>query len=206
MISSLFWLFQLGVLHSTEPWQQEGQTDSPVPVEELHAKYDCGVLALFTLLRLEGSQLSLREVRARLPSASVDGFSFEQLRNVAALFGVRLLGVKIGGKLSQLDRPALVLLGTGRHGHFAIVRPVGRTGKLIQLIDSVTGEFVLDTAHLLAHPGWTGLALIPERPNWPARIAGALAVALGLALAAMIVVPRLRRKRHVLAGSSPPAS
>ncbi len=63
---------------------------------------------------------------------------------------------------------------------------MGHSGKLIQIIDSTGEPIVMDAVNLYASPRWTGLALMPVRPNWPFRIAlGGLAVS-GLTLVVLL--------------------
>ncbi len=81
-----------------------------------------------------------------------------------------------------IDRPMLVFLNRGEHGHFLVLRPVGTTGKLVQVVDSVNPPAVIDKTALFAAKSWTGLALIPDEPrSWvlPARIAAAVVLVLG---------------------------
>ena len=165
----------------------DGMSDSPA------ADYDCGTLALYTLLRLEGRAIRLRDVDASLPAPPPQGFSMEQLRDAASSFGVSLMGVHLPRQGSP-DRPALVFTRHGPHGHFSVVRPIGHTGKLVQTIDALREPDVVDLPDLITSPEWTGLALIPSRPNWPARIGWCLlggTIAGGLAV---WVLPRLRRR------------
>lgn len=53
-----------------------------------------------------------------------------------------------------------------------VVRPVGHTGKLVQVLEANTIPVIVDAKDLFSSPEWTGLALVPSRPNWPARILG----------------------------------
>ena len=66
-----------------------------------------------------------------------------------------------------------------------VVRPAGFTGRLAQVIDSLTIPDVLEKSRLLGDPTWTGLVLIPRRgASWgwigwtfvPAAVAGLVLV------------------------------
>ena len=62
-----------------------------------------------------------------------------------------------------------------QHGHFLVIRPVGHTGKLVQIVDSLQSPEVIDKSVLLASPEWTGLALVPGRISWtPVLVGGSL--------------------------------
>lgn len=144
-------------------------TRTPVLVDPA-APSDCGPMALALLLRLEGFPGDARSIASHLPPRDPRGFSMLELREAAGPLGLKLTGVEIGRGDPTPDRPILALLDKKPDGHFVVVRPVGRTGKLVQVIDPVGRLEVLDASALYASPDWTGLALIPTRPNWPLRV------------------------------------
>ena len=71
-------------------------------------------------------------------------------------------GVLLKKREDAIDRPMLVFLRRKGHGHYVVVRPVGHTGKLVQVIDNFGPPEVVDKATLLASPVWTGIALLRE--------------------------------------------
>lgn len=162
----------------------EGEAAGPAPV------FDCGTLALHQLLQLEGCPTDLLVLSSRLPDPPPRGHSMKALRDAARTCGLSLRGVLVSKSARALDRPAIVFLRRRDHGHFIVVRPIGHTGKLVQVIDPNETPDVVDAADLYASPDWTGLALIPDRPNWPARIAASLLVG-ALLLAATVVLRRV---------------
>lgn len=133
------------------------------------ANYDCGTLALYTLFRVEGRRVDLHGLESALPTPPPSGFSMQQLRYAASSLGVQLTAVRLPASGSW-DRPALVFTRRGPHGHFFVLRPIGHTGKLVQVIDSLGDPDVVDISDIVKSPEWTGLALIPPPANWPARI------------------------------------
>lgn len=146
--------------------------------------YDCGTLALHSLLAIEGRSIPVDELRSRLPALGQQGHSMADLRNAARAAGVELVGVMLGRGDRAPDRPALVFLQRDEHGHFAVVRPVGHSGKLIQIIDATGDPIVMDASDLYASRQWTGIALIPLRPNWTFRVlAGVLTASCSILLA-----------------------
>lgn len=157
--------------------------------------YDCGTLALHSLLKLLGHPSDIRAVEDALPATPRHGHSMRNLRDAAQDLGVSLVGVRLSPNFHERIRdPILVFIRQSDHGHFVVVRSLGTNGSLLQVIDpSLDAPFVADTSMLLSGNTWTGLALIPERPHWPARIAGAVAVLSALSLIGMLVYPRIRR-------------
>lgn len=156
------------------------QADEPTP-------YNCGFMALSTLSRLEGSPIEPDQLRSHLPAPKPAGYSMKELRDAARACGLGLSGVRLSTGDRSPNRPVLFFLKRRSHGHFVVVRPVGSSGKMVQVIDSAADPEVMDAAVLYASPEWTGLALVPVRPNWPLRIASGL----GLGTVAIVLVRRL---------------
>lgn len=128
---------------------------------------DCGSCALYTLLRLEDRPTSLSTIASRLGPPKPGGYSMKELRDAARACGLPLTGVILQKEERAIDRPMIVFLKRGPHGHFLVIRPLGVTGKLVQVIDSVRPPGVEDKADLTASPEWTGIALISEGSNGP---------------------------------------
>ncbi len=117
-----------------------------------------------------------------------------ELRDAASKLGVRLDGLAIGKDVRALDRPLLAFVKVEHEGHFLAIRPVGHTGKLVQVIDANQPTRIMDKVDLVASDQWTGVVLAPRRTNWPVvAVAGVLTPAClgGLGLAMF----RHRRKR-----------
>lgn len=153
--------------------------------------YDCGVMSLYHLLRLEGRPTDLETIERHLPSSKAGQYSLKELRDAARACGLTLNGVRLPASGRPPSGPALVHLDRKPGGHFLLIRPVGHTGRLVQLLDSTRPPYVQDAETLYASPEWTGIALVPSRPNQPARIAGFMCALLGLAL--VVVSVRGRR-------------
>jgi hypothetical protein len=83
---------------------------------------------------------------------------------------VNLTGIRILPKTEVIDRPLLVLLRSDSRGHFVLVRPVGASRRMVQVVDSNREPFITDSARLFAAGDWTGLALAPDRTS-PQRFA-----------------------------------
>jgi len=91
----------------------------------------CGTMALYHLLRMEGADVTVEAIQARLPRPRPEGYSMKELRAAASACGVRLDGVLLKKSAEAIDRPMLVFVDRGGHGHYIVARPVGRTGKLV---------------------------------------------------------------------------
>ena len=146
--------------------------------------YDCGTIALYTFLRLNGMPTKLSTLETRLSSPHPEGYSMLELRNAARSCGLNCDGVRMPKNDRQPASAILAFLRLGGHGHFVVVRPIGHTGKLVQVLNLNRSPEVLDAIDLYSSPEWTGLALIPSRPNWLSRIgwalgAGSLAIGFG---------------------------
>ena len=160
------------------------------PIQANPAPLDCGMVALFHLLRLEGFSVELPRVESRLPASPRGGNSMKDLRLAARAFGMELTGVAMPKDGRAIDRPIIMFLKRGPHGHFLVVRPVGHTGKLVQVIDSVAPPAVIDKAELSASPEWTGLALVPDRPNVLVWAAGGVVVLCAAAAKLAWAIPK----------------
>ena len=128
--------------------------------------YDCGTIALYTLLRLSGRPTELSVLETRLPLPKAAGYSMLELRNAAYACGLSCAGMRVSKSDRQPAAPILAFLTDGTHGHYVVVRPVGHTGKLVQVLNLNRESVVLDAADLYGSPEWTGLALIPDPPRW----------------------------------------
>ena len=146
---------------------------------ERSQRYDCGAVGLCSLLNLEGVPITLEGLEPYLPPRSDRGYSMVQLRDAARSVGIHLVGVRLPKKAPRLDRPALVhLTNQGGHGHYCVIRPVGHTGKLLQILDSDAPPRVVEAPHFFESAAWSGLALVPARAGATSRslIAGVIAM------------------------------
>ena len=160
-------VFPCLILISIAPCRAAGLDDD---IAREDAPVDCGTMALGALLMLEGRPVAPEALLARVGPSSPEGPSLKQLRDAARVFGLSLRGVRLNDDERAIDRPMIVFLKRPRHGHFQVIRPVGHTGKLAQVIDSNTLPNVVESACYSA-PEWTGIALVPDRrPGWPVRI------------------------------------
>jgi hypothetical protein len=168
-----------------------GTAGETTPANQLNT-FDCGTIALHNLLSLEGRATHIEKLGALLPVIGAKGHSMAELRDAARACGLVLIGVRLRKRNHAPDRPALVYLQREDHGHFLVVRPVGHSGRLIQVIDLIGDPVVMDATDLYASNQWTGLALVPVRPNWPLRIAAGLMIIFGCSLVLLLATVRYR--------------
>ena len=122
---------------------------------------DCGVVGLYTTLRLAGRTVTLNEVTAVLGMTPPGGFSMIELRTAAERLGLSLAGINLDqSRGTRLTRPALVYLDRGGDGHYVVLRPVGHSARMVQVFDGVEGIALVDLSALQAAPDWTGIALV----------------------------------------------
>jgi hypothetical protein len=156
-------------------------------------KLDCGVNALFVLLRLEGRPVTLDRLESSLPPRRPDGYSMAELATAARSLGLGLEGVRFIKGDKALTRPAIAFLKDAKGGHFAVLRPVGTTGTMVQVIDPPQAPWIADYDRLLAARPWTGRILVPSDP-WIVRHPAILIASIsGLLLVATALRHRVRK-------------
>jgi Peptidase C39 family len=154
---------------------------------------DCGTIALYQFARLEGLHPDLSDVRAHLPPRNPTGYSMLELQTAAGRLGMKLRGVRLRKSDRAPTSAAIVFLAQpGNHGHYVVIRPIGHSGKLVQVLDSIGSPILLDVAQMYEARQWTGLALVPERTNWFLLIP----VGISAILAGAFVFPSLARYRE----------
>lgn len=121
---------------------------------------DCGRNALYVLLRLERQSVPMERLVAALPKPNVNGFSMAELASASGALGLSLEGLDLASYGRRPDRPIIIFLKRKGLGHFAVLRPVGTTGKMVQLIDPPYPPQVLDYDRLTEMENWTNFALI----------------------------------------------
>lgn len=158
------------------------------PHESQDGNFDCGTLALYHILSLEGRPASLVKIGSHLPRMPPDGYSMKELRDAARACGLYLSGVRLQDPIRELDRPAIVFL---KQGHYVVVRPVGHTGKIVQVLDGTESCGMVDKNVLFASPNWSGLVLMRAKTRSEHLIAVAVLSTTGAGFL-LWFYPRLR--------------
>jgi Peptidase C39 family len=165
-------------------------------------KVDCGVNALYLLLQLEGNAVTLQKIDALLPPRRPDGYSMAELSGAARSLGLNLDGIRFGKGDRALTRPAIAFLKRGKNGHFAVLRPVGTTGTMVQIIDPPSPPWIADYDRIFAAKPWTGRILV-ARNSWLLGNAVPLMTALfGFTLLVVALRRRVRGARPVRGGAT----
>ena len=168
--------------------------DEPAP-----EPIDCGTGSLFLLLRLNDRPAGLAEIEGALPTRDPRGHSMAELADASRALGLDLEGVALGNADRLPDRPAIAFLDRGGEDHFVVLRPVGTTGTMIQVLDPPRTPRIADVATLRGEPQWSGrLLVLASRLGWSApnlMIAASVIgfVALGVAMFRRTVLGRLLR-------------
>lgn len=143
---------------------------------------DCGVASLFILLQLQGKPASIERIEASLPARDPRGYSMADLSTAAGACGLKLEGVRFGRADAALGGPAIAYFKDPIGGHFAVLRPLGATGTLVQLIDPPHAPSVHDYGDIIETPLWTGRILVPRKPRLGTGLAWKMTGLAGLAL------------------------
>lgn len=136
-------------------------TAPPALAESSEPQFDCGPHTLFLLLRTLGFDVGVEELERILPPRHPEGYSMAELQAAARAFGLRLRGVRFDREDVPLDRPAIARLDQGTAGHFVLLRPVGRTGTMVQILEPQFAPSITDYGPLISGPAWTGQLLVP---------------------------------------------
>ena len=127
--------------------------------------YDCGTLSVRNFLALHGKSVPLHVITEKLPTPCPDGFTIKQFRDAIRSLGIKVNGVKIPRQAKALDREMLMLLKHDTHGHYVVIRPVGPSGTLIQIVDGLEPPRVLEKTKLVDGESWTGIVLSTYQDN-----------------------------------------
>ncbi len=153
---------------------------------------DCGVNAIFVLLSLQRRPVSLDRIISALPRRQAEGHSMVELATASADLGLEVEGVRFGKGDKALEQPAIAFFRDGKSGHFAVLRPVGTTGTMVQVIDPPRAPLITDYDRLVSDESWTNRILICRR-SWIVRNQIPLVAALGGCILLMTaLIQRLR--------------
>ena len=144
-------------------------------------KLDCGINSLFVLLKLEGREATIPQIEAALPPRRPDGYSMAELAAAASRFGLDVEGVRCEQKDRPPDRPAICFIKDAKGGHFAVFRPVGVTGTMVQVIDPPFVPWIVDFTEVAAAKSWMGRVLVVRQPGLSQWVVPAVLL-VGLAL------------------------
>ncbi len=159
---------------------------------------DCGINALYVLMKLEGRPVALERLASALPPSQPEGYLMAELAAASRSLGLPLEGTKLGKVGARPNRPVIVFVNRSGKGHFAVLRPVGTTGTMIQVIDPPYPPRLLDYERLPEMGNWTGRALVASTiwtPSLDALLASGGAGAVVCSFSAWLAGFRRRRRR-----------
>jgi hypothetical protein len=126
---------------------------------------DCGPNALYVLMKLEGYNVALKQVKELVPLDPVKGCSMESLIQASEKLGfpVEVRFVK-PGDLSKVPRPFILHGITSQEknlGHFIVVVDFDKKKKNYTLIDPIRETYTRNPESSLLY-GYSGYLLIPR--------------------------------------------
>ncbi|WP_165071196.1 cysteine peptidase family C39 domain-containing protein [Paludisphaera rhizosphaerae] len=144
--------------------------------------WGCGAQSLYQLFKCVAINISPEQILPLLPPANPQGHSLGDLQRVAKQLGLTLEALDYPIKSFRVESPIIMFFRIGSEGHFVVVRPVGHTGKLVQVLDGDRSPTVINCDDLTRLSSWTGLALVPQSNNisfWGLAAGGSIAICLG---------------------------
>jgi hypothetical protein len=85
------------------------------------SRLDCGVNALYLLLRLEGRPATVGQILAALPAHDPRGYSMAELAAASESLGLRLDGLRFAEADPNPGRSAIAFIKDARGGHFTVL-------------------------------------------------------------------------------------
>jgi len=134
------------------------------PALHTDQSFNCGTNSLYLLLRLSNRHTSIAELERVLPDSSQGYYSMYELKSAARASGLRLRGVRLDENDLPPDRPGIAYLNNRGKGHFIVVKPVGNTGRMVQIIEPPYAPTVTDYDRLMNRNDWTGI-LLKQQPG-----------------------------------------
>jgi ABC-type bacteriocin/lantibiotic exporter with double-glycine peptidase domain len=122
----------------------------PPPSESTDIEPDCGLKALYNLMHLSDLEVDYVSIADALPPLHRDGYAIGELRDAASRLGMRTAAYRL--RLADLprDRPSLARLHVPLRdaGHFVVFRPVGTSGRLVQMLSPPYVPRILDLVEI----------------------------------------------------------
>ncbi len=122
----------------------------------------CGAWALAVLGGLQGLKLDFSDLEKSLGPQSNRGHSMAQIVEAGRRRGLGLRAVRLDRAEYPTSSPAIVRVERAGAGHFVVIRPVGLSGRLVQVFDPLQDVQVIDYTILTAQEWWTNVAIVPE--------------------------------------------
>lgn len=135
-------------------------------IPEWKERGDCGRSALFVLMRLEGRDVSLWELKDRIPVDPIHGCSLASLAETAEKLGLPVEVKYVNPRdITRIPRP-FILHGISEKkeniGHFIVVVDYDPKEKNLTLIDPVRERLSVNPLDSLLM-GYSGYVLLPKK-------------------------------------------
>ncbi len=127
--------------------------------------YDCGIVSLYHMLTMSGINVDMIDLERSLPDPRSDGYSLQELIDCAKANRFSLMGIQLPGTDLAPQKQAIVFMDRKTHGHYIVIRPVGRSNRLVQVLDADGQPTIVDYEILRNKPDWTGIALVEKKVN-----------------------------------------
>ncbi|MDR2642688.1 MAG: hypothetical protein LBC74_07830 [Planctomycetaceae bacterium] len=165
---------------------------------------DCGPNALYVLMKLEGYNVEIEQVKKLIPLDPIKGCSMESLIRASAELGfpVEARFVK-PSNLSKVSRPFILHGITSQEkniGHFIVVVDFDKKKKNYALIDPIRETFGWNPETSVLH-GYSGYVIVPKYSSnrkWNI-ISGVTLIVCGIGVLVLLYLKR----RKVFSSRSP---
>lgn len=127
------------------------------------AKADCGAQAVYLLLSLHHKPVVIEDVISSFVDEDSAGHSMLELAQASSRLGLPVVGKRYQPGQTFPDRPVIAYLRLRDAGHFFVIRPVGATGTLVQILDPPHEPVIMELSELVKRDFWTGALLVPEK-------------------------------------------
>jgi len=139
---------------------------------------------------LQGRPVTVDRILSQLPAHHPDGYSMAELAAASEALGLPLRGVRFAKGDPNPGQPAIAFLESERGGHFSVLRPLGTTATMVQVIDPPIPPWVTDYDRLFVNGIWTDRILLPQPPwysfpgatSWLMIVGAAIAIASAFSL------------------------
>lgn len=149
---------------------------------------DCGIRALFLLLRAMDIDTSFEDIRTALPPPSFEGYSIAELREASRKLGLSLRVERLDPKSYGIGQPMIAYLEQPSGGHFVFIRPLGKSDRIIQVLEYPFAPKIMDLDYFISHTGWSGIATIPRSGRtMPLLAIIALVLVMGMAVGLLLL-------------------
>jgi ABC-type bacteriocin/lantibiotic exporter with double-glycine peptidase domain len=160
-------------------------------------QYECNTISLYMFYKINCIDIDINMIEGLLPPSTARGRNMEALVNASRTLGLPLEAVRFGPN-EPIQEPSIILVRRSEHGHFVVVRPVGRSGKLLQVLDGYAAPRIVEATRVYQSPQWTGLALVMPRRLSRLLFYTTVIIIFGILMLLYVATWRISRACYVL--------